>query len=43
MGLERFAELLRQHGVHLGMITRYDLGPYGLQDEMRVLQNWAAE
>lgn len=38
MGLERFAELLRQHDVGLGMITRYDLGPYGLQDEMRVLQ-----
>jgi len=38
MGQERFAELLKQHGVRLGMITRYDLGPYGLQDEMRVLQ-----
>jgi len=38
MGLDRFAELLRQHGVGLGMITRYDLGPYGLQDEMRVLK-----
>jgi sugar phosphate isomerase/epimerase len=38
MGLDRFAELLREHGVGLGMITRYDLGPYGLQDEMRVLQ-----
>jgi len=38
LGLDRFAELLREHGVGLGMITRYDLGPYGLQDEMRVLQ-----
>ena len=38
LGLDRFAELLREHDVGLGMITRYDLGPYGLQDEMRVLQ-----
>ncbi len=38
LGLDRFAEMLRGHGVGLGMITRYDLGPYGLQDEMRVLQ-----
>jgi sugar phosphate isomerase/epimerase len=35
MGHERFLELLKQHGVRLGVITRYDLGPYGLQDEMR--------
>lgn len=38
LGLDRFAELLRGHDVGLGMITRYDLGPYGLQDEMRVLK-----
>ena len=38
MGLDRFAEMLREHDVGLGMITRYDLGPYGLQDEMRVLK-----
>jgi len=38
MGLERFADLLREHDVGLGMITRYDLGPFGLQDEMRILK-----
>ncbi len=38
MGLERFAKLLDEHGVHLGAIARYDLGPYKLQDEMRVLR-----
>lgn len=38
LGLDRFAELLREHGVGLGAITRYDLGPYQLQDEMRVLK-----
>lgn len=38
LGLDHFAELLREHGVGLGVITRYDLGPYRLQDEMRVLK-----
>lgn len=35
MGHERFAELLKQHGVSLGCSTCYTLGPFGLQDEMR--------
>ncbi|MGQ9573798.1 MAG: sugar phosphate isomerase/epimerase family protein [Thermoguttaceae bacterium] len=38
MGHDRFAELLEKHGVRLGMITRYDLGPLGLQEEMKVLR-----
>lgn len=38
LGLDHFAEMLREQDVGLGMITRYDLGPYGLQDEMRVLK-----
>jgi len=38
MGHERFAEMLKQHQVELGMITRYDLGPFGLQDEMRIVK-----
>lgn len=36
MGHDRFAELLRRHDVQLGCITRYDLGPFGLQEEMAV-------
>jgi sugar phosphate isomerase/epimerase len=40
MGHERFAELLDRHRVRLGMFTRYDLGPFGLQDEMRVLRKF---
>ena len=40
MGHERFAELLRRYGTKLGMLTRYDLGPFGLQDEMRVLRKF---
>ena len=38
MGHPRFLELLKEHGVQLGVITRYDLGPYQLQDEMHVLK-----
>ncbi len=37
MGHEAFAALLTQHGVTLGCSTRYDLGPFKLQDEMRFL------
>ncbi len=38
MGEEAFAELLRAHDVTLGCITQYKLGPFGLQDEMRLAQ-----
>jgi sugar phosphate isomerase/epimerase len=40
MGHEKFAALLDAHHVKLGMTTRYDLGPFGLQDEMRVLHKF---
>lgn len=36
MGHEQFAEMLKQYQVELGILTHYDLGPFGLQDEMRV-------
>jgi len=36
MGEERFAALLKQHGVRLGCITQYKLGPFKLQDELRL-------
>ncbi|MFP4056347.1 MAG: sugar phosphate isomerase/epimerase family protein [Candidatus Brocadiia bacterium] len=36
MGHEAFAALLERHGVALGMLTRYDLGPFRLQPEMAV-------
>ena len=38
MGHDRFAELLAEHEVKLGILTHYDLGPYGLQAEMKVAQ-----
>lgn len=36
MGHKQFAEMMKQHQVELGILTHYDLGPFGLQDEMRV-------
>lgn len=38
LGEDRFQELLLQHKVRLGCITRYQLGPFGLQDEMKLAQ-----
>ncbi len=35
MGRDKFAALLQLHGVKLGIITRFDLGPFALQREMR--------
>lgn len=34
MGEEQFMALLAEHDVKLGMTTRYDLGPFKLQDEI---------
>ncbi len=38
MGEEAFANCLRQHDVALGCITQYKLGPFGLQEEMRIAE-----
>ena len=38
VGEDRFAEMLKSHGIRLGCITQYKLGPFGLQDEMRLAQ-----
>ena len=35
MGTEKFVELLKKHDVKLGLTTRFDLGPFGLKDEMK--------
>ena len=34
MGMDAFAALLEANQVELGIVTRYDLGPFGLVDEM---------
>jgi len=36
MGEELFGRLLEKHGVNVGCITQYPLGPFGLQEEMRL-------
>jgi len=36
MGEEKFATLLKSQGVTLGCITQYKLGPFGIQNEMRM-------
>jgi len=38
MGHEQFVIMLKQYQVELGMITRYDLGPFDLQDEIRIVE-----
>ena len=43
MGHEKFTELLQRHKVRLGCITRYDLGPFGLKDEMLVAAKLGAK
>jgi sugar phosphate isomerase/epimerase len=42
MGLERFAAMLQQHRVKLGILTHFDLGPFKLQDEMRIARTLGA-
>jgi sugar phosphate isomerase/epimerase len=38
MGHDKFAALLKRYGVRLGMTTRYDLGPFGLREEMKIVR-----
>ncbi len=40
LGEEKFAAMLKQHDVTLGCLTQYKLGPFGLQDEMRLAQRF---
>jgi sugar phosphate isomerase/epimerase len=39
MGHDKFVEAMKAHKITLGIITRYDLGPYKLQDEMNVVKS----
>lgn len=43
MGEELFAKLLARHNVSLGCVTQYKLGPFGLQDEMRLAQRFGCK
>ena len=42
MGNDAFAELLATHRVGLGISTRFDLGPFGLEEEMAFAQEFGA-
>ena len=42
MGNAAFADLLATHGVGLGVSTRFDLGPFGLAEEMAFAQEFGA-
>ncbi len=43
MGEELFAKMLKKYGVSLGCITQYKLGPFGLQDEMRLAKRFGCQ
>lgn len=36
LGEEKFSQMLDDHGITLGCITQYKLGPFGLQNEMKL-------
>ena len=40
LGEDKFSAMLKQHEITLGCITQYKLGPFGLQDEMRLAQRF---
>jgi sugar phosphate isomerase/epimerase len=42
MGLDNFVTLLRQHKVRVGVLSRYDLGPFKLRDEFPVARKLGA-
>jgi sugar phosphate isomerase/epimerase len=42
LGLERYSQLLARHRVKTGILTRYDLGPFGLQDELKLARKLGA-
>ncbi len=40
LGEEKFRSLLKTHGVSLGCITQYKLGPFGLKDELPLAERF---
>jgi sugar phosphate isomerase/epimerase len=43
IGHDKFAQMLDKHNVKLGILTRYDLGPFGLQNELDVAQKFGTK
>jgi len=40
IGHDKFAEMLKEQGVSFGGSTRYDLGPFGLSEEIKVVKKF---
>lgn len=38
IGHDKFADMLKEHGIHFGGSTRYDFGPFRLADEIGVVK-----
>lgn len=38
LGLDRFSAMLKEHGIGFGGTTRYDLGPFKLTEEIRLVK-----
>lgn len=38
IGVEKFAAMLKEHDVGFGGTTRYDLGPFGLETEIKIVK-----
>lgn len=43
MGEERFLALLDKHGVHTGILTHYNLGPFRLKEAFPEAERWGAK
>ena len=43
LGEDLFATMLKKHHVSLGCITQYKLGPFGLQNEMKLAQQFGCQ
>jgi sugar phosphate isomerase/epimerase len=43
MGEAQFSELLKKHDVSLGCITQYQIGPFALQEEMKLAQRFGCK
>lgn len=43
LGEDLFRELLQKHQVTLGCVTQYKLGPFGLQNEMRIAERFGCQ
>ena len=43
LGEEKFSRMLKRHNITIGCITQYKLGPFALQNEMRLAQRFGCK